>query len=312
MKIARTFALATTIAVMLAGCGGKTSGGGNASVASSGDGSGGSETAAVDCPAQIATPGRPASAPTDDVIGIRFGQTYEEAANLVKCEDKTLALEPATHGFEVKDYGQKLRQGFDAGPPKPSLAGLTGKQIVQQMQDDAYRRGAGENVDQLKPGQERFSISTVGVPGQERVAGIWREQWFEAGRNPAITDLAADLAKKYGPPTLTDNQSSYWLYDAMGRPMTQDSPLVSACRGGANPGFGNFSLNPDCGLTIATWIAPAGDNPDLARSLNIAVTDQAKGYAAIDATEQALSHMDADRRAGEVQRARQNADAPKL
>ncbi len=69
----------------------------------------------MDCPADIETPARAADAPVDDVVGVRPGMTYEEAANVVLCTDDLMVVTgPITTGFNIQTYGQTLRQGFTA------------------------------------------------------------------------------------------------------------------------------------------------------------------------------------------------------
>ncbi|MBU2307591.1 MAG: hypothetical protein KKG89_12115, partial [Alphaproteobacteria bacterium] len=251
----------------------------------------------------------PAGAPVDDVVGVRPGLTYDEAANLVQCEDRTLAVEPTTTGFQIETYGQRLRQGFNAKPKAPEMSS---QEILKKMQDDAMARGSNRLVDPMKPGEQTFYVSTIGPPGQDRVIGVWREQWFAEGRNPPLATVTDALAKKYGTPSLQDGEFVYWLFDPMGRQMGRDAPALNGCRGKIGSTSNNFSLSPDCGLSVAARIVPLKTNPDLARSLELGIADQAKGYAAIEQTEKALAAADVQRRAGEVKRANQTADAPKL
>ncbi|MBX3484283.1 hypothetical protein [Phenylobacterium sp.] len=307
----RTRLWATTalaLGVLLSGCQKKTEGGGGPAASTTAS-TAGEKAPRVHCPARLQTAARPAGAPVDDVVGVRPGLTYDEAANLVQCEDKSLDVKPTTTGFDIESYGQRLRQGFDAKPREPEM---TSQEILKKMHDDAAARGANRVVDALKPGQQLFYVSTIGPPDQDRVVGVWREQWFEEGRNPPLETVRKALTDKYGPPTLDQNGEIYWLHDAMGRPLDRDSPLTGNCLGRVRATSNGFSLNPDCGLTVAARIVPLKTNPDLARSLELGIADQAKGYAAIEATEKALAAADAQRRAKEVQRANQNADAPKL
>ena len=57
---------------------------------------------------------------------------------------------------------------------------------------------------------------------------------------------------------------------------------------------------------------PLQSNVALASYVQVGVIDQAKGYQAITATEQALLAADEQRKAAEVSKAAENADAPKL
>ena len=68
----------------------------------------------VDCPARVATKARDSKAPVDDVLGVRPGLTYEEAANLVLCSHDLMVVQADGRGFQIKTYGETLRQGFSA------------------------------------------------------------------------------------------------------------------------------------------------------------------------------------------------------
>ena len=113
-------------ALALSTCGGTNPGGNTAS-----GGGGGTKTAPtgnasaeqvareqrgnVNCPPKIATAARAAAAPVDDVVGVRPGLTYEEAVNVVLCDNQMLVMSAATdRGFQIQTYGQTIRQGFNA------------------------------------------------------------------------------------------------------------------------------------------------------------------------------------------------------
>src|SRR6202008_4554327 len=75
----------------------------------------------VDCPARVATKSRDAKAPVDDVLGVRPGLTYEEAANLVLCSHDLMVVQADGRGFQIKTYGETLRQGFSARLAQPRV-----------------------------------------------------------------------------------------------------------------------------------------------------------------------------------------------
>ena len=50
----------------------------------------------VDCPADINTPAPPTGAPVDDVVGVRPGLTWEEAANVVMCTNDLMVVQADT------------------------------------------------------------------------------------------------------------------------------------------------------------------------------------------------------------------------
>jgi hypothetical protein len=269
----------------------------------------------VHCPARIRTQGRDSKAPVDDVLGVRPGMTYEEAANVVMCTNDLTVVQPDGRGFQIQTYGATLRQGFNARLAKPRVE-KTSKQIMQEMQDDAFGRGGNRVNEDMKPGESKWYVGTIGLPGEERVINVAREEWFAEGRNPTTESVEQALVKKYGPPTRSQPPAGgqkyiTWAYDTFGRPITETSPLFNRCTGVADPdGGANFS--PDCGEVVTATIHSMPDNPALGRFFQVGVVDQAGGYQALTATEQGLQQLDAARKAQQVKDAANNADSPKL
>jgi hypothetical protein len=325
------WAVASALSISLAACGEKpapgglpTAGGAAASTAPAKPRSGNATAEEVaeesrgdvDCPARIKTPPRDAKLPVDDVVGVRPGMTYEEAANVVLCSSDLMVVQADSRGFQIQTYGQTLRQGFNGRFAEPRVE-KTSKQIMQEMQDDMMARSGNRVAEEdVKPGQSKWYVATMGMPGQEHVINVAREEWFEAGRNPTMTSVEQALLKKYGTPTRKPPSSPSqiylaWAYDPLGRPITETSPLFHRCSGVADPdGGANFS--PDCGLVVTAQVFAMPDNPDLARFFQVGVVDQAGGYEALTRTEQTLQAMDAERKAQQVKQASENSDAPEL
>jgi YD repeat-containing protein len=268
----------------------------------------------VDCPARIKTPARAQNAPVDDVVGVRPGMTYEEAANVVMCSNDLMVVSPPiTRGFNIQTYGETIRQGFTARLAEPRVE-KTSKQIMQEMQDEAMARGGNAVRYDLKPGQSKWNVTTMGLPEQEKVIGAGREEWFAEGKNPTMASVADALIKKYGTPSIDQDNSGQrfirWVYDPFGRLATETSPIRTQCAGtGAS---GGVNLSPDCGLVVEAHVYPMADNPALARNLETGVVDQANGYELVTATEQALEQQEQQKRAKAVEDASKNADAPTL
>lgn len=271
----------------------------------------------VDCPAKISLAPRAAGAPVDDVVGVRPGMTYEEAAAVVLCSNELLVEKPETSaGVQIQTYGQTVRQGFSAQFAEPRVE-KTSQQIMQEMQDNAMRRTSNRVVRDIKPGQSEWFVGTMGMPGKERVTSVARREWFEAAHNPSIASIEKALMGKYGTPTKRQGngpnqyRNLIWAYDPLGRLVTETSPLFNQCNGASDPNGGaNFS--PDCGIVVSAAIYAMPDNPDLSQYMQVGVVDQAGGYEAIMATEKGLQQIDAQRRAKEVEEAAKNANAPKL
>ena len=161
----------------------------------------------VDCPARVATKARDAKAPVDDVLGVRPGQTYEEAANLVLCSNDLMVVQADGRGFQIKTYGETLRQGFSARLAQARVE-KTSKQIMQEMQDYSYGRSGNRVNEDMKPGDAKWYVGTIGLPGKERVINVAREEWFAEGRNPTMESVEQALLKKYGAPTRNQPSST--------------------------------------------------------------------------------------------------------
>jgi hypothetical protein len=262
----------------------------------------------VKCPANVKT-ARPAGAPVDDVVGVRPGMTWDEAANVVLCSHDLLVVTPETRrGYTMQTYGQTLRQGFNARFAEPRVQ-KSSKQILAEMQDAAIARGSNRAVRDMQPGQAKWYVGTMGLPGEERVISAAREEWFEADRLPTMASVQEALVGKYGKPAVVEDVggSGYyliWAYDPSGRPLGQ-------CRTQADPDLG-VNLSPDCGTSVSARIQPSGANPALAEYIQVSTVDQAAGYDLLERTERALQAADAQRRAREVDEAAGKAAKPTL
>jgi len=268
----------------------------------------------LDCPPDIKTPPRAATAPVDDVVGVRPGMTYEEAANTVMCSNELMVVTgPITRGFNIQTYGETLRQGFTARLAEPRVE-KTSQEIMQEMQDNMMARSNNAVRYDLQPGQSKWNVTTMGLPGQEKVIAAGREEWYAEGKNPTVASVTDALTKKYGTPSIDqDNRGQRfirWVYDPFGRLATETSPIVNQCSGtGAS---GGVNLSPDCGIVVQAQVIPMQANPALARSLEVGVVDQATGYELVNSVEQSLEEMEQAKRAKAVEEAAKNADAPTL
>lgn len=269
----------------------------------------------VSCPAKNKSSPRAADAPVDDVIGVRPGMSYDEALNQVLCSHDLLVLQlDITRGFNLKTQGQKLRHGFGARFAEPRVEWSAKRAKIESM-DDIVARSGNAARDDMKPGQAKWYVGTMGLPGQERVINVAREERFELGASPTIASVEQALLKKYGPPTkLQNNQGQRyitWSYDLAGRLVTQGAPLFNRCSGNASPN-GGVNLSPDCGTVVTAIVMPLRENRELAVSLQVGVVDQAGGYRLVTGTEQALAQADQQRREQETAKAAKNAAPPKL
>lgn len=267
------------------------------------------------CPPRVRSAARAAAAPVDDILGVRIGQTYDEARELVLCSHPLLVVtESRDRGFRIESHGQALRQGFDAKPARARVE-RSARQIVQDMQDEAMGRGLNRVKREIDPGESRWYVGTLGMPGEDHVISIAREEWFEAQHQPTTASVAQALAAKYGTPGRIADAGTMqlysWTWDPSGRRLAEGAPLYAVCRGNPSPDAPT-NLNPDCGLTIEASVHVLPSNPGLAEYLRVSIVDQASAYAVHDATTQKLAQQEDSRRAQQVQDAERNTSAPKL
>lgn len=275
----------------------------------------------VKCPAKIDTAPPPADAPAVDVVGVRPGLTYEEAANVIMCTNDLLVIEPLppNSGFRIQTYGQKVRQGFTA---KLAERPKSSQEILDEMRGRTLDRSMNRatNRDEMR-GTVLWSVSTIGMPGEERVIAAAREEWYEAGKQPTMDAVAKALVEKYGAPTQdqsrpgSNREGGYryftWAYDPSGQLITEGSSLFGQCTADASPG-GKIYVSTRCGPVVAAELTALRENPALVEVIRVGMVDQADGYAALQATEEGLEAMEQQRRAREAEEAAENADQPVL
>jgi hypothetical protein len=268
----------------------------------------------VSCPAKASAP-RPADAPVDDVVGVRPGMPLDEAANFVLCDNPLLVVtENTSRGYNLVTFGRHVRQGFDAKFAEPRVVKTSG-QILNEMQEETIRRGSNTYVAPLKAGQVRYFVSSMGLPGQEQVMSVAREEYFAQAKLPTVESIKQALIGKYGEPSAANaggaNTYLWWEYDPAGSKIVPGSQHFGSCRINVSPDSGT-SLSTDCGLEIGALIQGAGENPGLARSLAVSSQNGAKGYAVLKSTEDALRKADEARKSRELSNAAKSASAPKL
>jgi len=269
----------------------------------------------VSCPAKIATAARAPGAPVADIVGIRPGLTYDEAANLVLCDNPMLVIEADTSGgFQINTFGQKIRPGFSAKFAEARVE-KTSRQILQEMQEANFARGSNSVVPYMKAGEVQYGVGAVGTPGQERVTHVAREEWFEEGKNPTVANVEQALITKYGPPTVARDDGGFrylrWAYDPSGRRIDDGSPLLDQCAGPAGPSD-SINVSTDCGVVVSARIFGLPSNAGLAKSMQVGAVDQADAFRAIKSTEDILRQQDEVRKAKELSDAAKIAVKPKM
>jgi hypothetical protein len=155
----------------------------------------------------------------------------------------------------------------------------------------------------------------MGLPGQELVLSVAREEYFPDGKLPTVDSVKKALTAKYGEPTDVNDtgQSTYlwWEYDPSGGKIASGSSLAGQCKINPSPDSGT-SLSNACGVQVGAFIQSAGQNAGLAHSLAVNVQNGALGMTVLRGTEQTLAQGDAARKTKEVNDASKNAAAPKL
>lgn len=269
----------------------------------------------VVCPPRLSTPSQPAGAPALDVVGLRPGLSYDEAVNVVLCDHPLLVVtaEPQ-RGFRIEARGHEVRRGFSARFATPRVA-KTSRDLLAEMREAQLDRSLNRTRDELEPGEVKYYVATIGVPGEERVVLAAREERFATGKHPTVDSVVGLLVAKYGPTPATAGderrRNLTWAYDPLGRRITETSPLHGICYGSADPDA-SVSVKEDCGVVVSATVEGLTDNPGLAQRLQVGVVDQAGAVTAIAATEDELRQRDEARRARELKEAQQHGDQPKL
>jgi hypothetical protein len=270
----------------------------------------------VSCPAKVVTQ-KPSGAPVDDVVGIFPGMGWNEAQNLVLCDNPLLvAKEDKSGGFSIESHGVALRSGFEAHfaeGEKPKYKSVHEAEAALSAQMTARDNGASE--DPMKPGYVRYYVGTIGLPNQERVNSVSRQEYFPVGKSPTVQSLRQALVGKYGEPTSSQTEGAdlilRWEYDPTGRKITETSPLYNTCR--TDVGFKtSMRVTPDCGVTVGVRVTSMSDNAGLAHGISAMSINSAQTYKMVTDTEAALNGADAQRQASELQNAAKAAPAPKI
>lgn len=267
----------------------------------------------VRCPAKAATQ-RPASAPVDDVTGIRAGMSWDEAVNFVLCDNPMMVVTENTgRNFNINTFGQHVRQGFD-GKFAQARVVKSSQQIFQDMQREEVQRENNAYIAPLQPGQSRYYVSTMGLPGKEQVLSVAREEYYPDNKQPTVDSVKQALIGKYGTPTReNDGASTYvlWEYDPAGSKIAQGSGLAGECGINVSPDQA-VSLTTDCGVSVGAVIQASNSNPGLAHSLAVTSQNGAQDMAVLKSTADFFQKGDDARKAHELNNASKNAGSPKL
>jgi hypothetical protein len=255
------------------------------------------KTAAAPCPPQLTT-----TVAGPDVVGIRLGLTRDDALALVRCESPGGVLSERNQWVaRLKTHGVKLgTQVFEwqTGDAEPCTWSPT---RVGERERCGPGRLAWKHVD------ERITVATPGVPGAERVRGLWRSRYFRDGAMPTVQAAAQAVIDKYGAgPDRVDQPQQvllYWLQDAGGRALTLAEAQRRGCAGIQAWSQGAQSWSEGCGLSVVAQIVAARSNPALAAEMHVGVVHQARLLKATEGLQGELDRSDQARRADELQQA---------
>lgn len=128
------------------------------------------------------------------------------------------------------------------------------------LQVNLETRSDGSRYIKAEFGEEDIAVQLSGVPGQERVTEIRRKIVNEAGKEPALAGLLAQLETKYGKP-LPFPYGYKAVHRKDGTLVTSDTdPLFIACP---------FEQVGECGTTVTIEVHKAPNNPELVRLLSM-------------------------------------------
>ena len=213
------------------------------------------------CPPDVSVPARALGQPVDDVLGVRPGMNAHDVEETVKCVSEDYVIEPIDYRSAVTGSGRKTRRAL-----------------------------------RVKRGPEMMTFALFGPPGQERVAGGWREANFDAGAGPPLSQIEGMFTGQYGAPhearDAPDGERILsWTWAPDGSPLRvkpRDGDIgamvgymaagwtVAACVGNAKT---DPAMAPEwdarCGLTIRAEIDPQlSDRTHIAR-WRLVMLDQA-------------------------------------
>ncbi len=255
--------------------------------------------------------------PGPELAGLKLGMTRADALAAAYCERQQFHVETTASYFELNTRGEQLA---------PQTILFRDGQRYRCGDQEAFEEGPVVMRDcplgeyRVRNTTESIFVATPGLPGSERVLGIWRGQTFGANP-PTVEATIATLVQRFGEPTERKNNhiADYrqgvrlsWLRDANGAALTSGSTSAGRCDHNLNPGYqdGQTWAN-ECGVTITAIVWPSTTNRDVAESYQVVLADQHALWQTGVSMQQHYADAEAATRAQETERAR-NAQAPDL
>lgn len=250
-----------------------------------------------------------------DVVGLKLGMSHAEALNLVRCH-----MPDAGH---IESEGSWLRDlnsyQVKLGPQVFTVQAGDSKPCNYNFERSISGRGCGAGGLTWDHIKESITVAAPGIPGRETVVSVWRQQQFKTGEMPPVAAAVESLVKKYGAPQYqqdNNNRSGYesgsvelrWASDMSGAPLTEPNPLYNQCLDGGTGAGGSSRWTEGCGLNVFARVSKSGENPDLAREIQVGLMHQDKLYQFGIALQGELDAMEAARRGKELEGAKQAAD----
>lgn len=250
-----------------------------------------------------------------DVIGVRIGMTRDEALAAVFCPRDEFNVLASTQWLNVQTHGGQLGvQTIKLQDGRPRRCTEV-DQVMGGQYDRIFGIGcAGGSPYVLPQATQEITLATPGIPGQERVAAIWRYERFE--EKPTVDNTLASFTTKFGPASNrqeTDEGTQLaWVWTPQNTPMPANSPLLSSCVSAVHPArAGNVSSVDGCGLTIVAAAYRDDENPVLARSYAVAMVSPVAIQQTHDAMQDHFAQAQQASQQAEIERA-QKASAPDL
>lgn len=249
------------------------------------------------CPAKV-----DASLGGPDIVGLKLGMARDDAINFARCLNKEAFVSFEGQWIQgLRSYGIKMApQAFSThvGETRPCKYAS-----LDEMQKCGVGNRAWTHV------AEKITVVSPGVPGREKVLGVWREQHYKVGEMPTAEALLPALVQKYGPPQGTQSRPNQWMRldwisDASGTPITANSRNHGQCRGISARAQDSHSWSEACGMTITAMIMLSPENPLLARELNIGMVHQQQLFSAGVNLQAELQAMEQQRRQKEAEQGR--------
>lgn len=309
-----SLAAAMSCALAMSACGGSDAAGEN----KAGAGTGGPEKAAASekgkedglgklkCPAKV---NKALAGP--EIVGLKLGMTMDEAVNVARCHAKDAVIVFEDRWFDpysFKTHQMKLeKQVMIAQSGETSPCNFSSYEGMQKC-------GLGQRAWDFV--SEKIKVAAPGLPGEEKVVGVWRTQSFREGETPAVETVIAALTEKYGPfqrrtvqkvnnNLWSDRIELAWVSDASGATLSEANPIFLQCAVNVHARADEGQTWQDgCGMSVAVTILAPRANPAVVGELSVGMMNQSDLYAYQEELQLKLDDIEAKRRADELDKAK--------